>query len=289
MDPVTARRTWRTLEPIHGMVYFADETASAYRDAGLDDPGDAYFPVRAAAMGAVGADVVIATFYNFHPAAVRRALPSAWDRTTPAALLAARESVADRALRRLLGAGIETPEIVEASELARTAAMSACELPEGRPLFAGHAGQPWPDEPHLVLWHAQTLLREFRGDGHVAALVMEGLSGIEALITHAASGDVPGDVLRRSRRWTEQEWADARHGLVLKGWLTENGDFTDVGRAGRERIERRTDELAVRPYEVLGEERCRRLRSLVRASSQVIVAASGLGRATVPDSRSSDS
>jgi len=32
------------------------------------------------------------------------------------------------------------------------------------------------------------LLREYRGDGHIAALVAHGLSGIEALITHIATG-----------------------------------------------------------------------------------------------------
>ncbi|MEN3271540.1 MAG: hypothetical protein V7636_301, partial [Actinomycetota bacterium] len=64
----------------------------------------------------------------------------------------------------MLGDAIESPELIEAAELARRAAEVACERPEGRPLFAGHASLPWPEEPHLVLWHAQTLLREFRGD-----------------------------------------------------------------------------------------------------------------------------
>jgi hypothetical protein len=76
--------------------------------------------------------------------------------------------------------------------LAREAA-SACTA-EGRPLYAGHAGLDWPDAPHVAAWHAATLLREHRGDGHIAALVAAGLSGIDALVTHVATGQgfVPG-------------------------------------------------------------------------------------------------
>jgi hypothetical protein len=228
-------------------------------------------------MGPVPAETVTATFFNFHPGLVRRCIPAAWERTTPARLLGARFDAADNALRRAFGEALARPELVEAAGLARRAAQAAGERPEGRPLFAAHTGLPWPasDQPHLVLWHAQTLLREFRGDAHVAALLLEGLSGVEALITHAASGDVPAEVLRVSRAWSEDEWANAVDGLRERGILAPGAEgdltFTDEGRALRQRVEDRTDALAVPAYAPLGEDGCARLRELARPYSRAVV------------------
>ena len=152
MDAVVARKTWRTLEPIHGVIYFAPEKDAAYERLGLRQE-QGYFVTRAAAMGAVPADVVIATFFNFHPPLVRRAMGDAWERTTPGAAVAARFEAIDTILVRLLR---ETPawgDVAEAASLARRAAERACERVEGRPLFAGHASLDWPleGEAHLVL------------------------------------------------------------------------------------------------------------------------------------------
>ena len=38
MEPLTARRTWRTAEMIHGFVYFAPEPTQAYAALGLSTP-----------------------------------------------------------------------------------------------------------------------------------------------------------------------------------------------------------------------------------------------------------
>src|SRR5437870_666444 len=129
--------------------------------------------------------IVIATFSTFPPALVHAAIPAAWTIATPEQILAARAAGAGDVLRRILGDAVDSPEVVEAAQLARAAA-EACP-PQGRPLFAGHASLPWPDEPLLALWHAITLLREFRGDGHVAVLLTEGLDGCEALVVHGAT------------------------------------------------------------------------------------------------------
>ncbi|HSP29886.1 MAG TPA: hypothetical protein VLN74_15145, partial [Ilumatobacteraceae bacterium] len=174
MDAPTARKTWRTLEPIHGAIYFAAEARDEYRMIGLDDRMAGYFASRSAPMGAVSAEVVIATFFNFDHDLVRRSMLGVWDRVSPPEMLAARLRGADRMIRSHAGEFVDTPEVVEAADLARAAALAACDRPEGRPLFAGHASLAWPDEPHLVLWHAQSLLREFRGDGHIVALTVEG-------------------------------------------------------------------------------------------------------------------
>lgn len=272
MDPMIARRTWRTAEPIHGMIYFSPEAAAAYESLGLTGRMG-YFASRAAPMGAVPAEVVIATFYNFRPELVRDAIPEAWTRATPAAILEARVDSADRALRRSVPDAIGSSDLAEAAALARRAAEVTCEHLDGRPLFAGHASLPWPEESHLVLWHAQSLLREFRGDGHIAALVAAGLSGLEAAITHVATGEVPGAVMLATRDWPAGEWAAGVEGLQARGILEPSDELTltEVGSAQRQWIEDATDAASVVAYETLGEDGCSQLRALARPLSKAIV------------------
>jgi hypothetical protein len=263
---VRARKTWRTVEPVHGMIYFAPEAAEAYARLGIRGRSG-YFASRAAPMGAVSAEVVVSTFFNFNPELVHRAIPAAWEITSPAALVAARLDAADAAFRRVLGdAAVGSAEMRRAAVLARAAAEEAAQRTEGRPLAAGHADLAWPEAPHLVLWHAQSVLREYRGDGHIAQLVTHGLSGLEALVTHAAAGDVPVPVLKATRAWSDEAWDDAVEALRGRGWL-EPGDtlrFTARGAGQRQAVEDGTDALAAEPYDALGEERCTELRALVR-------------------------
>jgi hypothetical protein len=274
---LAARKTWRTLEPIHGLIYFAPEAAEAYEAIGLPPAMGGYFASRAAAMGPVPAEVVIATFFNFFPDFVRQTIPSAWALASPAAILEARHAAAEKALRNRLGELASGPAIEEAAVLARRAAEAATQWPEGRPLFAAHASLPWPDDPLMVLWHAQTLLREFRGDGHIAAMTVEGVSGVEALILHGATGDVPPATLRSSRQWPKDEWAAGEEGLRARGWLDADGGLTDAGRTHRTWVEDRTDELAAPAYAVLGEDGCERLRTLGRPLSKAIVEGGAFG------------
>ena len=277
LAPVVARQMWRTLEPVHGMVYFAPEAPAAFEKIGLDDPGAGYFASRSAPMGAVPAPVVIAPFFNFHPDLVRRAIPRSWDRATPEDFVAARLSAADAALRRLLGDVVESAEMAEAATLARQAATAPGMLPDGRPLYAGHASLDWPSEPHLVVWHAITLLREYRGDGHIAALVASDITGLEALVLHAGTGEVPRDVLQQTRGWDDAEWGAALALLQRRGWVAEDGGLTEAGRAHRDWVEERTDIGATAPWTQLGPHGCRRLRELVRPWSRTIVAAGVFG------------
>ncbi len=275
MDAVLARKTWRTLEPLHGAIYFAAEAREEYAALGIDDRMTGYFASRSAPMGAVRASVVIATFFNFDHGLVERSIDGVWDRVTPDEILAARLRAADGMIRRLVPEAVDSDEMVEAADIARTAALVACEHPEGRPLFAGHANLPWPTEPHLVLWHAQSLLREFRGDGHIAALTVEGLSGCEALVSHGLAGDVPSDTLRLSRQRTDEDWAAAVESLRGRGWIGDDGAFTELGRERRQWIEDRTDELSIAPYAAIGDDRCDRLRSIGRPWSVAMMAAIG--------------
>jgi hypothetical protein len=264
------RLAWRVTEPLHALVYFVPEAAERYAECGLD-PSAGYFASRGAAFGPVGPGIVTATFYNFNPELVAQALPAAWEKTTPAAMVAARLAAADAALTRGLGAEVLAgPEVAEAAELARTAALAATRWPQGRPLFAAHAELSWPEQPHLVLFHAQMLLREFRGDGHVAALLTAGLTGLEAVVLHVAAGEIDERFLRGSRGWSRRQWAAAAEGLRARGLLGEDG-LTEAGRALRERLEATTDRLAEPAYRELGEDGCLRLASLTRPLSRTVV------------------
>ena len=281
VTPLTARKTWRTLEPLHGMVYFAPEAAESYRALGLHGQSG-YFASRSAPMGAVTAGTVVATFFNFRPSLVEESMEGVWEKLTPAVVLDARRRAADAALRRMLGDAAESEDVTAAAELASRAAQRAGERREGRPLFAGHADLPWPDAPLERLWHAQTLLREFRGDGHVALLVHHGLDPVEALVMHEATAELPMDLLRATRGWSAEEWVQGAERLRERGWLTPTADadrlsLSDEGMAVRQDIEAATDRLSVYPYEAIGEEGCDTLRGLVRPLSRAVVAAAGLG------------
>jgi len=269
LDTTLARKMHRTLEPFHGFVYFAPEPAAAYAAVGVTDSRMGYFASRSAAFGAVSAEVVIATFFNFSPDLVRRAIPAAWALATPAQMLAARLDGVDQALRRILGEAVDSPEMIEAAELARRAT-GGCSL-EGRPLYGAHAALDWPEAPHLVLWQAQTLLREWRGDGHIACLVEAGVSGLEALVIHAATGEVPRAALQTSRARTDDEWDTTIRDLAERGVLNDDGSATEAGRAARLEVEARTDALAMAPWMRLGSQDCDRLRALVRPWSRTIV------------------
>jgi len=271
MDPLIARKTWRTLEPYHGAIYFVPEAAEEYEAVGVGDRMSGYFASRSAAMGPVCAAVVIATFFNFDPDLVRRSMDGIWETVSPAAMIDARLRAADRMIRRIAPEFVESPDIAEAADLARKAAMAACLRTEGRPLFAGHASLSWPEAPHLVLWHAQALLREYRGDGHIAALTVEGLSGCESLVTHAAAGDVTAGVLQATRQRTGDDWLAAEERLRSIGWLDPDYGLTELGAARRAWIEQRTDELASAPYDAIGSEGCARLRAIVRPISKAML------------------
>ena len=269
MNPSVARRLWKLLEPYHATVYFAPEAVDVYTAAGTKGYWMGYFASRSAAMGPVGPGVVTASFFNFAPTMVHRALPDAWSFTVPEKMLAARVQVADLALRRLLG-DVEDDALAEAADLALLAAQAGD--PAGRPLYAAHAALPPPRDPHLRLWHAATCLREHRGDGHVALLLTSGLDGCEANVLAAAAGVVDPAVQASRRGWSDGEWAAARGRLMDRGLIDREGNPTPGGTAARDAIEAQTDLLALRPYEVLREDGAARLTALLEAPARLIAA-----------------
>ncbi|MGV9668476.1 SCO6745 family protein [Nocardia niigatensis] len=243
MNNALARDVWRVIEPLHAVTYFAADCIAANKAVGLRGFWMGYFAARSAPLGAAGPSVVEATFYNFHPAMVRRAIPDAWSYATPDAVLATRTLAAAAVLRGIVPdiatvAARAVPHLRRAIEAAPAA---------GRPLFAANRDLPAPGDPVHALWQAVTALREHRGDGHVACLVAEGIDGCEAHVLFSASTGMPAQVMRDNRGWSETDWQAAQERLTDRGLLNGDG-LTEAGRALREHIEARTDTLAMTAY-----------------------------------------
>ncbi|HEY3478793.1 MAG TPA: hypothetical protein VGL02_07825 [Streptomyces sp.] len=266
---------WRFLECVHAPVYFAPEAQTAYSGAGdgLKGYWMGYFASRSAALGVVPAPVVTAAFYNFAPARVVRAVPDCWSYATPGDVLGVRLGVARQALRRLLGGLADDARVAEAAELARRAVDGAPVA--GRVLFAAHAAVAVPNDPLAALWWAATALREFRGDGHTAALVTAGIDGCEANVLTVRLG-LAGDEQREYRGWTTDEWAAATDRLHTRGWLGADGTPTAEGRAGRSAVETTTERLAHPGLAALGDDGTGRLAELLRPLARRIVDGGGL-------------
>jgi hypothetical protein len=233
-----------------------------------------YFANRAAPLGPVGPGVVEALFFNFHPDRVRRALPDAWDLVAPAEILAGRQADAAAALRRLLPDG-EAERVAADALPVLLAAIDAAVAP-GHPLFAANRDLRPPDDPVAALWLAATTLREHRGDAHVALLTAAGLDGCEVLVLFAASEQVDAELFQRSRGWSADEWHAANDRLAARGLVAADGSLTDAGRRERDHIETKTDELALAPYEQLGDEAVERLVAIVDPAARRVATSGDL-------------
>lgn len=271
MSDIEPGRLHRAIEPLQSLSYFAPELDEALVAVGLRPGRMCYLAARSAPMGAVGAGVVAATFYNFNPELVARHLPRAWTLAMPAEVIAARWRAAGATLRRLLGAeAAGSEQIAEAAELARTAIDGVAG--DGRPLYAAHAEVPWPAEALLALWHAVTLLREHRGDGHIAALVDADLSGCEAIVTHTATGNgFLEPAAKRLRAWSDDQWDAACERLRSRGILDTDGTLTGAGQALRARVEDGTDRMAAAPWARLGADGASRLYEIARPLSKLAI------------------
>lgn len=261
-----ARRLHDRIEPVHAVTYFTPEARTALDELGFRGFWMGYFAARSAPLGTVPAEIVTATFYNFAPQRVAKALPAAWDIASPPDALRARRESAVAALRRY---GVTDDEASTAAEHARHAAASADV--GGRTLFAANRALDWPDEPLARLWHATTLLREHRGDGHVAVLTAEGVSGRESNILHAAAGRVPEEMIKRARDYDDAQWAQNQQSLRDRGLLDSAGELTKSGRDLKQRIEERTDVLALEALDVLEDSQVEALfRALTPITRKVV-------------------
>jgi hypothetical protein len=251
------RHMWSLFEPVHAVTYFADDALGAFEAAGLRGFWRGYFAGRSAPLGAVPPGPVLAAFYGFAPRMVTRALPDVWTRITPEAALAARLDGARRVLLKVDG------DLTEVARLLRAAA-EAVDL-HGRVLGAANAMLPWPEDPAGVLWQAATVLREHRGDGHVAALLIQQLDGAESIAWRVALRDGDGrEFYQPARGWTDDEWDAATERLRSRGWIDADGRATGPAREASTAIEATTDALAATPWRVLGTDATARCAELLR-------------------------
>ena len=262
MSQPIARRMWTMFEPLHAVTYFTQESREHFEAAGLRGFWRGYFAGRCAPLGPVDAAPVTASFFNFAPAMVQRALPDVWSRATPEAALKARQTGAVAALSRLL----DGQQVEEAAQLLTEAASHAHTA--GRVLAAANQALPVPDEPMAKLWHAATVLREHRGDGHVAALVAWELDGCDALAWRT-SMDLSREVLQPARGWTDAQWEEAVLRLKTRGWLDVEGRATALASEAHRDIEAVTDRAAQRPWDELGAEATARLITVLKPLAQM--------------------
>lgn len=250
-DPALARRLWKRFELIHAVTYFSSEPLAALREAGYKGFWMGYFAARAAPLGAAPPEVVLATFYNFAESRVRGAIPDAWGFAGPERALDARLDGSVAALRRILGGDV-SGDVATVAASARRAAESAPVA--GRPLFAANAALPWPDEPLADLWHASTLLREHRGDGHIALLTAAGIAGREANVLHFTSVGAPPQIRVIGRDYDDAEWNANITSLTERGLMTGDGRLTASGEALKRDVEAQTDLIALSAYAALSDD-----------------------------------
>lgn len=229
---------WRAVEAVHDVVYFAPDAAERFEAVGLKGFWMGYFASRSAALGTPSPELVVATFHGFAPRLVRRALPDAWERADREAILEARLDLARDALAPALE-GVDVDRVAKELSAIWPALDHA-----GRPLAAAHAALPVPDDAVGRLWHAATVLREYRGDCHVAVLTAAGLDGAAANALAVAAGLAPADRQREVRGWTPEEWTEAYERLRRRAWVDEYATITDSGRAARQQIEDATGRVA---------------------------------------------
>src|SRR6201995_3598375 len=245
-----ARRMFELVEPIGVIPYSADDPNEAMFALGFTNYWDTYFAGRAAPLGLTPAEVVDALFYNFAPGEVARHIPKVWRTTTPEAAIAARQMGCVNALRRILGDRVDTADFARAAELLLKAATSAPF--EGRPMYAALRTLPVPDDPVGRLFHAAALLREHRGDGHIAALMTEGVGGLEAHVLLALDMDMPAHKFGRIHHLPEAQIAAVIDGMRDRGLIGEDGWLSEQGRAAKQRVGALTQDLAAKPPEIRG-------------------------------------
>lgn len=265
-----ARRFWQLTEPIHAVVYFSPEPIAAMREAGYRGYWMGYFAQRSAPLGEVPPEVVHALFYNFSWERVSAALPDAWTFASPEIALVERRVSASAALRRQLGDLMGTEDFAHAVDLLERAALAAPF--EGRALYAANRALEVPTDSVERLWHACTLLREHRGDGHIAALLAAGISGRQSHVLQALTSGSPRRVYEIARDFDDAEWVRLLRGFQARG-LAENSGLTSSGRDLKAGIEATTDRLAADAYATLTEQEQRTLMDALLPLTRAVIAA----------------
>ena len=247
MTESPSRRLWKAAETVHAVTYFSEESKAAARELGYRGFWMGYFAFRAAPLGPVGPAAVEALFNNFHADRVARALPDAWEIAPPSVAIDRRRGAAAEALRRF---GVEGPDEYLLQAMFGSVATIA---PHGRAMFAANRQIAPTGDPVADLWQWCTTVREHRGDGHVAALAVLGIDGLEATVLLAADLGIDFELFEQSRGWERRHIDAALSRLGQHGLVDEDGGLTESGRSLRQEIEDLTDRQAFGVLSRLGE------------------------------------
>jgi hypothetical protein len=270
-----ARALGGALEPFAGQVYFSPECHANYAALGFSPSpaelagvampdGPAYFCSRGSVMGQVPGQLVAAAFGVFNPEVVVPAVAYGWTLTDAATICQARTDGAVAQLERILGP--EPEGLPRALELLHRANEPL--RPEGRALYAGQLGLGLPGSPLADAWRLADLLREYRGDVHIAAWTSAGFDATEiGLLTELYWG-LPLRTYSRSRAWTNEQFDAAEQRLVDRGLLAD-GAFTPEGREAREAVEQATDRACRPIVEALGDDHAELVALLLPWGEQI--------------------
>ena len=269
MDMSAVREISVAINTAHRFVYFVPEAAEEYAKLGITERAPAYFAARSAPLGPVPWQITLATFYNFSPRAVQ-AMVGVWDAAAPEAWQAARFTVVARSMERV-GVALTADEIAEARSLIDPV-VAAADL-AGKPLAAANAALDLPSDALTALWQQITVLREWRGDAHIAVLTANQLGPCDCTVIQTGTGRFPLALARGTRMWDDAEWADASARLAARGWTAADGTVTDAGTAAREQVEVDTDELCAPLWEPIGADGARRLAALLAPINDAFTAA----------------
>ena len=269
MDRSIVHTAHMAINLAHRFVYFVPEAAEEYAALGVMGR-TGYFASRTAPMGPVADAVVLATFYNFHPRAVAAAMPGAWSTASPEALQAARFRAVERALARVGGA-LSAVDIAEARSIIDPV-VAGLDL-AGKPLAAANAAVSLPSDPMVALWQQITVIREWRGDVHIALLIANAVGPCECMILQVGTGRFPRGFAQASRMWNEQEWAGGVSALGERGWVDAEGAMTPAGLAAREQIEDDTSRLCEPIWQSVGDAAAARLAQLISPINAAMEAA----------------
>jgi len=263
-----ARRLARAAESLHSCSYYAPEIHQMKR-FGYSGWWHSYFAYRSAPLGAASAREVVDLFYNFAPRMVEQAVPGCWEILDPEATRSTHLGIVEAALLRIFK-DFEFEKDLEGLVALLKEGVEQLDRTD-RPLFSAWASEPWPSTPLLALWHAATLMREFRFDGHNQCLREFDISGLGCHLLMVADGRGTPQVIQKIRGWSPEEWEIEISVLRDQGWLNTDGSYTDDGRQQRKLIEALTDQRASTLGTMLDPESARHTMELLERVSEFLI------------------
>lgn len=274
------------LNSFHSAMYFSEIVGAVYAEHGLQPGVEGNMAARSAPLGRVNPGVVSAAYYNYSPNFVAGLLPRLWDIASPEEMVQARFDAVAAFMAEVFGSREDIALLTEAATQLASAVepvLAAMDF-SGRTLAAATAdviGAHSATTAFEKLWDVATVAREFRGDGHVAALVTAGLPGIDALMLDVATGaSFKPRAAQKTRGYTDEEWKTGQNRLADSGLITVEQDergfdrpiITAAGRDLKEQVEQLTDGTVATAWSVLDDDQIEALvtpsRSLIRVLAQ---------------------